>query len=70
MQYQDTTRYLLSKNKIIMILIISNKIIDESLTAFEILQKKHLLLVMKILPKESHGEIKIVETDFSMWKSK
>ena len=49
-----------------MILIISNKIIDESLTAFEILQKKHLLLVMKILPKESHGEIKIVETDFSM----
>ena len=28
------------------------------------------ILVMKFLPKESHGEIKIVETDFSMWKSK
>ena len=29
-----------------------------------------MILVMKKLPKESHGEIKIVETDFSMWKSK
>ena len=24
----------------------------------------------EILPKESHGEIQIVETDFFMWKSK
>ena len=28
----------------------------------------NLLLARKNLPKESHGEIQIVETDFSMWK--
>ena len=29
-----------------------------------------LILVIGNLPKESHGEIQIVETDLSMWKFK
>ena len=28
------------------------------------------LLPVKILPKESHGEIQMMKTDFSIWKSK
>ena len=28
------------------------------------------ILPVKILPKESHGEIQMMKTDFSIWKSK
>ena len=29
-----------------------------------------MLLPVKILPKESHGEIQMMKKDFSIWKSK